>query len=48
MARTGAGTILSYLRAPYAIGEIAAELANVESMAHDGEYQCRPCPDLSG
>jgi len=45
MTRTGAGTILSNLRPPYAIGGIAAELASVESKTHDGEYQCRLCPD---
>jgi len=45
MTRTDAGTILSDLRAPYAIGGVAAELATVESIALDGEYQCRLCPD---
>ncbi len=44
MAQTDAGTIESYLRTPYAIGGDTAELAMVESMAHDGEYQCRLCP----
>lgn len=44
MTQTGAGTIKSYLRAPYAIGGDAAELAMVESKAQDGEYQCRLCP----
>jgi hypothetical protein len=44
MALTGIGTIESNLRPPYAIGGIAAELAIVESKAHDGEYQCRLCP----
>ncbi len=43
MTRTCAGTIESNLRAPYAIGGVAAELAMVESKAHDGEYQCRLC-----
>jgi hypothetical protein len=44
MIQTGAGTILGHLRAPYAIGGVAAELAIVEGKAHDGEYQCRLCP----
>jgi hypothetical protein len=41
MTQTGAGTILSNMRAPYAIGGVAAELAMVEGKTHDGEYQCR-------
>ena len=44
MTQTDAGTVKSYLRAPYAIGGQAVELAMVESKAHDGEYQCRLCP----
>ncbi|MHC4752860.1 MAG: hypothetical protein ACYTFW_23695 [Planctomycetota bacterium] len=44
MTQTGAGTILSDLRAPYAIGGVAAELASVEGIAHDEEYQCWLCP----
>ena len=41
MTRTGAGTILSNMRPPYAIGGVAAEFAIVEGKTHDGEYQCR-------
>ena len=48
MTRTGAGTILSNIRTLYAIGGVAAELAKIEGKAHDGEYQCRLCPDLLG
>jgi len=39
MTRTGAGTILSDMRPPYAIGGVAAEFATVEGKTHDGEYQ---------
>jgi hypothetical protein len=31
----------SNVRHPFAIGSFAAELAFVESIARDGEYQCR-------
>ena len=48
MTRTGAGTILSNVRPPYAIGGLAAELAIVEGKTHDGEYQCRLWPVASG
>jgi hypothetical protein len=48
MTQTGAGTILSNMRAPYAIGGVAAELAMVEGKTHDGEYQCRLWPVAGG
>jgi hypothetical protein len=44
MTQTDAGTILSNLRNPYAIGGDTAELATVEGKTQDGEYQCRLCP----
>jgi len=48
MTRTGAGTILSNVRPPYAIGGVAAEFATVEGKTQDGEYQCRLWPVKSG
>jgi len=48
MTLTGAGTIQSDMRPPYAIGGFAAEFAKVEGKTHDEEYQCRLWPAVGG